>query len=87
MFANPDWKNVNLGGIKAAWYEREFSVPHAWIGRKIALTTDTLNSFAAVFVDGVKAGEMHFPGGELDLTAVCSPGGTHRLSLLVVALP
>lgn len=32
-------------------------------------------------------GELRFPGGELELTAACRPGATHRLSLQVVALP
>jgi hypothetical protein len=40
-----------------------------------------------VYVDGKPAGEIHFPGGELDLSAACRPGATHRLSLLVVAMP
>src|SRR5262249_54059367 len=31
--------------------------------------------------------EVRFPGGEVNLTAACRPGATHRLSLLVVALP
>jgi beta-galactosidase len=87
LFVNPDWKDVRPAGISAAWYEREFSVPEEWTGRRISLATDTLNSFATVFVDGAKAGELHFPGGNLDLTAVCRPGMKHRLSLLVVALP
>lgn len=87
VFKNPDWKNVRMAGVSAAWYEREFSVPASWTGRRIALTTDTLNSFATVFVDGTKTGELHFPGGELDLTSVCKPGTKHQLSLLVVALP
>ena len=30
---------------------------------------------------------MRFPAGEVDLTSACQPGGTHVLSLLVVAMP
>ena len=30
---------------------------------------------------------LKYPGGELDLTPVCQPGRTHRLSLRVVAMP
>ena len=43
--------------------------PGTWAGRRIALEAEYLNSYAAVFVDGKKAGEVRFPGGELDLTA------------------
>ncbi|HEV8541988.1 MAG TPA: hypothetical protein VGR78_06335, partial [Verrucomicrobiae bacterium] len=49
--------------------------------------TDYLNSFAAVFVDGKKAGEMRFPAGEVDLTRLCVPGEKHVLTMLVVAMP
>ena len=50
------------------------------------MSADCLNSLATVFVDGRAAGELRFPGGELDLTSL-PPGGKHQLSLLVVAAP
>jgi beta-galactosidase len=87
VFANPAWANAAMHDLKAAWYERTFAVPAGWDGRRIALSLNYLNSFATVFVDGRKAGEMHFPGGELDLTELCKGGATHTLSLLVVAMP
>ena len=46
-----------------------------------------LNSYAAVYVDGRKVGEIRFPAGQVDLSAVVRPGATHVLSLLVVAMP
>jgi hypothetical protein len=87
LFTHPSWKNANLPGITAAWYQREFTVPRKWTGRRIALSVEYLNSFAVVFVDGKKAGEIRFPAGEVDLTAACRPGSRQVLSLLVVALP
>ena len=87
VFLHPSWKETNLAGLGAAWYQREFTVPGAWAGRRITLNVEYLNSFAAVFVDGRKAGELRFPGGDLDLTSVCPPGQTHSLGLFVVALP
>ena len=87
LYRHPLWGDVKLGGITAAWYERELTVPNDWSGRRISLSVEYLNSYAMVFVDGVKAGEIHFPGGDLDLLAACRPGATHRLSLLVLALP
>jgi hypothetical protein len=73
--------------VSAAWYERTFTVPAHWAGRRLTLELEYLNSYAAVRVDDVPVGELRFPGGELDLTPVCRPGAEHRLSLLVVALP
>ena len=44
----------NLGSITSAWYQREITVPVAWRGRRITLSTEYLNSFAAVYIDGKK---------------------------------
>jgi hypothetical protein len=87
VYAHPTWKNEKLGGITAAWYQREIAVPESWKGRRIALNVDCLNSYAAVYVDGKRTAEIRFPGGEADLTAACRPGSKHTLSLLVVAMP
>ena len=69
MFTNPAWKNLQPGDVTAAWYQREIAVPADWAGRRIVLCADCLNSYAAVYLDGKKAGELRFPGGELDLTS------------------
>jgi len=87
VYAHPGWKNERLGNITAAWYERTISAPDAWTGRRVTLSVEYLNSYGAVFVDGTKCGEIRFPGGECDLTAHLRPGGTHVLSLFVVAMP
>jgi hypothetical protein len=87
VIAHPAWRDMKLGGVAAAWHERTVAVPAAWAGRRIALAADYVNSYAAIYVDGTKAGELLFPGGEADLSAVLRPGETHTLSLLVIALP
>ena len=87
LFAHPGWKDIKLSEVTAAWYQREFSVPSNWTGRRITLAADYVNSLAAVWVDEQKAGELRFPGGEVDLTALCRPGSKHLLSIAVVALP
>jgi len=87
LYPHPDWKDAQPDGLTAAWYEREITVPRQWIDRRITLSVEYLNSYAAVFVDGKKAGEIHFPGAELDITKACRAGGKARLSMLVMALP
>ncbi len=87
VYSHPGWKGARLGSVTAAWYQREIAIPSQWAGRRIAVSIECLNSLAAVYVDGKKAGEIRFPGGELELTPVCRPGGKHVLSMLVVALP
>lgn len=87
VHAHPDWKDVRLREVTAAWYEREVTVPAEWRGRCISLDVEYLNSLAQVFVDGRKVGELRFPAGELDVGPACQPGWQSALSLLVVALP
>jgi len=87
VHAHPKWNDVNLRDVTAAWYQREITVPAEWGGRRITVSAEYLNSYAAVYVDDRMAGETRFPGGEVDLNSLCQPGGTYRLSLLVVAMP
>lgn len=87
VVVHPTWQDTRMGAVNAAWYRREITVPRDWAGRRITLRTEYLNSFAAVFVDGSHVGDIHFPGGDLDLTAACRPGDVHSLCLLVVAMP
>ncbi len=87
LYPHPSWKGDRLSDVTAAWYQREIDVPKTWAGRRIALTAEYLNSYAAVWVDGTKAGEIRFPGGEVDLTSLCAAGSKHVLNMQVVALP
>jgi len=87
LYAHPNWKSPDFSGVDAAWYQREIAVPAEWAGRRVALTADFLNSFATVYMDGKKVDEMAFPGGEVDITSACKPGGKQVLSILVVAKP
>jgi hypothetical protein len=87
LYSHPQWKDANLQGIAAAWYQRELTIPEGWAGHRIALWAEYVNSLAVVYVDGNKVGEIRFPAGEVDLTAACRPGSKHVLSLLVLALP
>lgn len=73
LHAHPDWKGVRPAVIKSAWYEREIEIQASWSGRRIALRLEYLNSYAAAFLDGERAGEVRFPG-ELDLTGPAGPG-------------
>jgi hypothetical protein len=87
LYKNPRWAQVNLSEVQSAWYERTITIPKDWTGRRIALDVEYLNSFAAVYIDGTKAGEIRFPGGEVDLSAAVRAGATHVLSMMVAALP
>ncbi|HEY7116791.1 MAG TPA: sugar-binding domain-containing protein, partial [Tepidisphaeraceae bacterium] len=83
----PAWKGGDLRKVVVAWYQREFTVPSDWAGRRIAVSMEYLYSAAAVYVDGKKMGEAYFPGGEVEITGACRAGGTHVLSLRAAAVP
>jgi hypothetical protein len=87
LYPHPTWRDADLRGTTAAWYQREVTVPAGWTGRRITLSAEYVNSLAFVYVDGKKVGELPFPAGEVDLTAACRPGRKYVLSLLVLALP
>ena len=57
LYAHPSWKNADIRNLGAAWYQREFTVPTDWAGRRVALTAEYVNSLALVFVDGKKIGQ------------------------------
>jgi beta-galactosidase len=46
-----------------------------------------LNSSALVYIDGIKAGEILFPSGLLDISSLCTPGSKHIITMKVTALP
>jgi len=87
VHAHPSWRRAKLRGIIAAWYQREISIDREWAGRRITVYAEYLNSHAAVYLDGKKAGQMRFPSGEVDITPLCRPGGKHMLTMLVTAMP
>lgn len=87
LYPHPTWKGRNLREAGAAWYQREISVPGAWQDRRIAVYAEYLNSYAAVYLDGRKLGNMYFPSGEVDITSASRPGQKQVLSLCVKAVP
>lgn len=87
FYPDPAWKAQAEQGVNAAWYEREITLPKEWAGRRVALHAEYVNSYAAVYIDGKKAGEIRFPAGEVDLTPAVTPGRTHLLSMRVIAMP
>ena len=86
-YRHTGWKDATLGSLTAAWYQRDFTVPPGWIGRRVTLSASYVNSLAIVFVDGKSAGHISFPEGEIDLTSLVKPGEKHTLTMQVVALP
>ena len=70
--------------IESAWYGRTVEVPLDWHKRRVILGFRWVPSAVVVYVDGAKAGEVFFPGGEIDLTAKLSPG-KHELALFASA--
>ena len=60
-YPNQNWKEPDLSKVTKAWYQREFTVPADWTGRRMALTIRPPNPLATVFVDGPRLGKRDFP--------------------------
>src|SRR5205085_6802562 len=58
LHAHPSWKSADLPRLTTAWYQREISVPAGWAGRRISLSAEYVSSFAVVYIDGKKVGEV-----------------------------
>lgn len=85
--SSPVLHRLDAAKLNTAWYRRTFMVPSSWKGRRILLNADLVQSFARVFVDGRFAGELRYPGGELDLSSRLQPGKKQTLAILVNAQP
>ena len=70
-----------------AWYRRDFTMPPETTGKRVVLTFTMLNTRAIVYVDGVRAADVAFPGGEADITGFVKPGQRQSLALDVTAYP
>lgn len=70
-YPHPSWKDRDLNSADMAWYQREFTVPGDWAGRRITVYTEYLNSYADVYVDGRNVGAISFPAGEVEITSAC----------------
>ena len=70
-----------------AWYRRDFTMPSEAAGKRVVLTFTMLQTRAVVYVDGVRAAEVTFPGGEADITAFVKPGQRQSVALDVTAYP
>src|SRR4051812_49443642 len=36
VWPDPSWKDVKLGGVTSAWYQRGIEIPRGWAGGKIS---------------------------------------------------
>lgn len=70
-----------------AWYRREFTVPAKAEGKKVFLDIEQIQTRGMVYIDGKKAGEILFPGGELELTRFIHPGKRQTLDIRLSAVP
>jgi len=82
IYAPEGWPE-RLSDVDVAWYSRELTVPAAWQGRRVAVEAAWVNSYARVFVDGARVGDIVFPGGEVDVTAACKFGQSQQLAIQV----
>lgn len=77
------WKDQSTETMVAGWYLRDLSVPAEWPGRRVGLYLGGTMFTSVVYVDGKRAGTIHYPGGSLDLSDLLTPGAQAQLCLWV----
>ena len=65
---------TKVNKFDALFYGRKVMVPADWQGRMVKLGFQWVPTAVLVYVDGKKAGEVFFPGGEVDVTKAMTPG-------------
>jgi hypothetical protein len=73
----------------AFWYRTVATVPATYAGRHIWLNFDGINYTAAVWVNGVRVGDMRgaFIRGNFDISAQVRPGGKAVIAVLITPQP
>ena len=69
------------------WYRRTFAMPREAADRRVSIVFEMVSTRVRVFVDGMAAGEVSFPLGEVDITKFVRPGERQTLALYVTAYP
>ena len=87
LYRAPTWQELSMKAAAVAWYQREVAIPKEWMGRSVLLQANYVESYARVFLDGKAVGEIHWPGGDLEITGAAKPGQKQVLSLLVAVKP
>ncbi len=84
-FKCPFWLTPDRHYVGAAWYQRQVTVPADWAGRRIVLSLERPHWQTMVWIDGRNVGTRDGLGvaHDYDVTAVCQPGQSHRLTIRV----
>ncbi len=92
MFLLPGRETIRLRTeeknlLHYAWYERTVRIPDDWQGRRVKIDFDLFQGLGALYVDGREAGELTFPGGEVDITKFVTPGKSCKLQVRISTEP
>ena len=83
---DPDTGHLYLTDTVRAIYQREITIPNDWKGRQVILSFERISTDAEIFIDNKKVGEIHWPGGDIDLAGTITPGATATLRVQVTAV-
>lgn len=76
---------IAFDSVTKAWYQRRFSMPESWSGKRVVLSAEFVERKAYVLVDGVHCGNIIWPHGELDITEHLTAGKPATISILVAS--
>lgn len=82
---NKSGEPIPFDAVEKAWYQREWTVPSDWEGRRILLSAEFVERRADAYVNGEHIGKILWPHGELDITPYVTPGAPATISMIVSA--
>lgn len=80
------WLGFNPKGTNKAWYQRTVTIPTEWAGKAVELRFDRVSTDGMVWVNGHEAGELHWPGGTLEIGEHLKPGESNTIRVMVLAM-
>ena len=76
---------VDRKDLTRAWYRRTVEIPAGWRGKAIGVDIAYLQTSGKIYVNRQLAGEIRFPGGEVDITRFVEPGKTAEILIALSA--
>ncbi len=83
---NTNNRSPGAAKVNCAWYRRVITIPEDWAGRRLFLDFDRVCTDAEVFVNGAKAGDVRWPGGEVEITSLVDGPGEAVVAMRVVSV-
>lgn len=79
--------DIDYSNVNRAWYQTNVMVPVSWKNRLIELELTKVSTDAIIYVNGIKAGQVSWYTGLVDVSKYLKFGQTNTIKILVISTP